>query len=277
MIKLCVGLLTYCDSGTHPERYKIFSECLPTLKNIAGPDVYIFAIDNGSSDDVIRDLKECQYLDEVYQATENLYDILAVNLLIRKAEELNSEYVMHLEDDFFFYRGNFLNSCIEFFDTNKECGYLRILKYDIHNMPIYDKLSGHKDTDRSNCQRHYNNISKELLQWTERQRIGDFDFYTNNWHWYNFANICRTEVFKRIVPTYSTPPLQALEGEMMKNYHMLDLKTGVMDQGVVEHVGTFDKKTSLRLSFKNPETHEPKNQFPVVTMKSINAELDKIL
>ena len=176
------------------------------IKNIAGPNVYIFAIDNGSSEDVIRDLKECQYLDDVYQATENLYDILAVNLLIRKAEELNAEYVMHLEDDFFFYKDNFLSSCIKFFEANKDCGYLRILKYDFNNKHIYDKLAGHPDMDISNCQRHYNNISKEPLFWTQKQRIDDFDFYTNNWHWYNFANICKTSIFKKIVPSYDTAP-----------------------------------------------------------------------
>ena len=63
----------------------------------------------------------------------------------------------------------------------------------------------------------------------------------------------------------------------MKNYNLLNLKTGVMDSGVVKHVGSFNKKTSLRLSFKDPKTHEPKKQFPIVTIKSINDELERLL
>tara|TARA_Y100000310_G_C20618696_1_gene782064 strand:+ start:285 stop:1052 length:768 start_codon:yes stop_codon:yes gene_type:complete len=255
----------------------VIKKCLPTLKHVAGPETYIFAIDNGSSDDVIELLNSCPYLDDVYQSRNNLFDVLAVNMLKAKAEQLNAEYVMHVEDDFFFYDDNFLDPCIEFFDNNKQCGYIRILTYDFNNKHLYNKIAGHPDRDIANCQRHYNSISKDILVWSEKQKIGKFDFYKTNWHWYNFANICKTSIFKKIVPKGDIYPLQALEGQMMKNYHDLNLKTGVMDIGVVRHVGDFDKKTSLRLSFKNPESHNPDKQFPLITIKSINEELEFLL
>ena len=42
MNKLCVGLLTYCNSKTHPERYEIFKTCLSSLENLVGENVYIY-------------------------------------------------------------------------------------------------------------------------------------------------------------------------------------------------------------------------------------------
>ena len=79
MKKLCVGLLTYCNSDTHPERFEILKTCLESLKNIASDSVYIYALDNGSSEDVIESLRDSPHIRDVYVARNNLYDILALN------------------------------------------------------------------------------------------------------------------------------------------------------------------------------------------------------
>ena len=55
------------------------------------------------------------------------------------------------------------------------------------------------------------------MQWSLKNTVGNFDFYLTNWHWYNFPNICRTDVFEKIIPKSDCFPLQFLEGEMMKN------------------------------------------------------------
>ena len=277
MDKLCIGLLTYCNSDTHPERYEIFKMCLSSLRNIACENVYIYALDNGSSQDVIDDLNSSSYIDAVYLSRNNLYDFLAVNFLVKKANSIDAKYVMHLEDDFLFYKGDFLDSCINFLKKNNDCGYLRILKYDFNNKLVYDKIGNHKNKDMQNCQRHYNNISKDPLVWSEKQRIASFDFYKTNWHWYNFANICRLSVFEKIVPQYDCYPLQLLELEMMKNYHRLSLLSGVMDVGVVSHMGRFNKKTSTRLSFRNESPHEPKKEFPLLKIQDILDEIEYLL
>jgi len=277
MINLCVGLLTYCNSSTHPERYEILKTCLESFKNLASEDVCIYAIDNGSSEDVIATLKDSPYIQDVYQSRNNLYDILALNFLARKAEKINAKYVMYLEDDFLFYDNKFVNPCIEFLENNVDCGYVRILKYDFNNKIKYDKLANHPEKDTANHQRHYNNVSKERLLWSKKSNFGKFDFYKNNWHWYNFPNICRIEVLKKILPKSDCYPLQSFEGDLMKNYHNLNLKTGVMDKGVVTHVGAPNKKTSLRLFFKNPKTHDLKKQFPLVKIKSIEDEIEFLL
>ena len=196
MHKLCVGLLTYCNSKTHPERYEIIKKCVDSFKNLVEENVYIYALDNGSSSDVIEYLRASPYIDDIYEARNNLYDVLAVNFLIKKAKQINATYVMHLEDDFFFYENNFVDNAIEFLEKNSGCGYLRILKYDWHNKEIYNKLANHPDKDLANCQRHFNAITNEGLIWARmNENIGNFCFYVTNWHWYNFANICRLEVF----------------------------------------------------------------------------------
>ena len=277
MNKLCVGLLTYCDSKTHPERYAILKRCLTGLENIANENIYVYALDNGSSKDVIDLLKSCPYLKEVYESRNNLYDVLGMNFLVKKAKQINSEYVMYLEDDFLFYDKDFLDPCIEFLENNKDCGYVRILKYDYNNQILYDKLSNHPNKDKANHQRHYNNISKEALSWSSKTTLGNFNFYKNNWHWYNFPNICRRDILEKIIPKHDCHPLQALEGEMMKNYHNLGLRTGVMDRGVVTHVGAPSKKTSLRLFFKDPTIHDPTKQFKLIEIKKIEEEIEFLL
>ena len=277
MTKLCIGLLTYCNSATHPERYEILQACLTGLKAIANENMYIYALDNGSSQDVINALKSSPYIQDVYQSRNNLYDVLALNFLVRKGEEINAKYVMHLEDDMLFYDTGFIDPCIEFLENNSDCGYVRILKYDFNDKAKYDKLADHPEKDTANHQRHYNNVSKENLMWSKKMRFGKFDFYKNNWHWYNFPSICRIDVLKKILPKSDCYPLQPFEGDLMKNYHDLNLRTGIMDKGVVTHIGAPNEKTSLRLFFANPNSHDPKKQFPLIKIENIEDEIGFLL
>ena len=61
-----------------------------------------------------------------------------------------------------------------------------------------------------------------------------------------------------------------LEMEMMKNYQKLNLLVGVMDKGVVEHMGHFNQKTSLRLSYGI-------EQFPMIKIKNVEEETRYLL
>ena len=273
--KLCVGLLTYCDSIKLPKRFDIFKECLSSLKNIKSENVYIYAIDNGSSQDVVKQLKDCEYIDDVYVSSKNLYDVLAVNLLSEKAKQVGAEYVMHLEDDFLFYKNDFVDSCISFLEKHDQCGYVRILKYDFNNKDVYDKLSKSNKRDIENCQRHYNQITKNSLMWTKKQVLGEFEFYLNNWHWYNFANICKLSVFDKIIPKEDCYPLQHLEKIMIKKYHNLNLFTGVMDLGVVSHVGKFNVSMSTRHAVQE---NSGKNEItPIISIEEVRDEIKKLL
>jgi hypothetical protein len=272
MTKLCVGLLSYCDSKAYPKRFEIFKKCLEGLKLIADEDVYIYALDNGSSEDVFNLLKNSPHISAVYKSRENLFDVLAVNLLVRKAKEIGAKYVMHLEDDLLFYDNrNFLESCIDILEKNKDCGYVRILKYDFNNKEMYDKFSNHPKKDTGNYQRHYNNITKAPLVWSNAVTWGNFNFYMTNWHWYNYPNICRLDVLEKIIPKDDCYQMMHLEGEMMKKYNDLQLFTCVMDLGVVSHIT--GKDTSIRILQKACL----KKEFPLIAIEKINKEIEYFL
>jgi hypothetical protein len=277
MTDLCIGLLCYCDSNIFPERFEILKRCINSLSNIKEKNVYIYAIDNGSSAEVINFLNSSENIDDVHQSSKNLYDVVAVHLLSKKAKNIGAKYVMHLEDDFLFYGNNFLNSALTFLNKNLDCGYLRILKYDYDNKSIYDKFSGVKNIDKANAQRHYNTISKEQLVWQDLGLIDNFRYFKTNWHWYNYANICRSKVFEKIIPYEDCHPLQSLEGYMMRSYQNLNLMTGVMNMGVVSHEGVFNKKTSQRYAVLNGNLGSESSKLPLIKFEDVQKELKVLI
>jgi len=273
--KLCVGLLTHCDGDKSPERFGILKKAVDSLQNLKRDDVYIYAWDNNSSKEVCEFLKSKDFFDALYFSKQNMYDLVAVHKLIEESEKINAEYVCHLEDDFYFYENDFLDSCFEFLDKNKGCGYLRILKYEYDNKEFYDKFLQHPLRDEANCQRHFNQITKESLEWEDAGHFEDYQFYKNNWHWYNYANICRAEVFRKIIPNHDHRPLQKLEGHMMEKYNELGLKVGVMDSGVVTHLGHFTEKTSQRINLMSKNQELPLIKYEEILQEIKSCDLYK--
>ena len=254
MKKLCIGLLTFCNDKTMPKRYEIFKKAINSLVQITKNrnDVFVYVWDNGSSKNVKNfRLSKKDIFDKIYFSKQNLYDFAAVVKLVKIAKSLNAEYVCHLEDDFLFYEksDNFLDNCYQFLENNLDCGYLRIVKYEYDKKEKYDKFLNHPQKDTSNCQRHFNNITKQNLKWEGPEFIGNNRFYKNNWHWYNYPNICRTSVFEKIIPDSDNGPLHQLEGYMMRKYHDLGLKVGILDKGVTTHLDQdLNKDTSVRIN-----------------------------
>ena len=269
-IKLCIGLLTHCNDVENPERFEILKKSVDSLERLVSPEVYIYVWDNCSTPGVREYLQSKNIFNEMHFSDENLYDVVAVHKLVQVSEKLGAPYVCHLEDDFLFYDHKFVDACCEFLDTNKDCGYLRILKYEFDRKHVYDKFMQHPLLDAANCQRHFNQITKESLEWESAGNILDFQFYKNNWHWYNYANICRREVFKSIIPHEDHEPLQRLEGYMMQKYEDLGLKVGVLDLGVVSHIGQFTEKTSQRIKLISQ-----KKQLPTISYKGVLREIEK--
>ena len=250
-MKICIGLLTYCNTEKSPERFQVMQKCIDVLgefKERYGDQVYLYAWDNGSSDDVKAYLSNKTFFDEIVFSDKNLFDVVAVHFLARKAREVGADYVMHLEDDLFFYDFDFLPDAVRFLETHKDCGYLRILKYEYDNQKKYTKNSNHPNPDRANWQRHYNNNNGDKLVWEETEFESSYDFLKTNWHWYNFVNLSHIDIFEKLLPHHDMRPLQGLEGHMMREYHKLGLKVGVLDGGAVTHLGLFNTKTSARLA-----------------------------
>jgi len=253
MKNLCMGLLTFCDDKKMPKRFETLKKAINSLERVVKDrdDVFLYVWDNGSSKNV-KDflLSKKNVFDEIYFSNKNLYDFVAVTKLKQMAKKINAKYVCHLEDDFLFYEDgcDFLDSCYQFLDNHKDCGYLRIVKYEYDDKERYDKFKNHPNKDVGNCQRHFNNITKEKLSWEGPYEIGGKLFYKNNWHWYNYPNICRTTVFEKIIPEHDNGPLHQLEGHMMRKYEQLQMKVGILDKGITTHLDQkLDKSTSTRI------------------------------
>ena len=180
-VKLCIGLLTHCDAKETPERFEILKKSVNSLEAIESPNVYIYVWDNGSSEEVRDFLKEKNFFSEIHFSDENLYDLVAVHKLVQVSEKLKAPYVCHLEDDFLFYKHDFVDASCKFLDDNPDCGYLRILRYEFNRRHVYDKFLKHPKMDSANCQRHFNQISKSNLFWEKSENLEGFQFYKNNW------------------------------------------------------------------------------------------------
>ena len=234
-IEHCIGVLSYCDSEKTPDRYKRLKESILSINSLKNDKNYIFLWDNGSSEDIKEFLSQCSFFDDIFFSNKNLMDNGPITLLNMKAKELGAKFVTFLCDDSLVYDKNAISHCFDFLKANDDCGYVRILKYEIEKWFNYDKIYKNPQTDIANAQRHYNNISKEKLEWQFAGNFGEYRFFKNNWHWTEFPNVCRSDIFDKIVPKSDCGPMQALEGRMMKNYHDLNLKTGVLDMGAIAH------------------------------------------
>ena len=188
-----------------------------------------------------------------------MFDNATLTLLNIKAKEYNADYVTYLTDDILVLDPDPVDSCFKFLELeeNKDCGYVRMLKYEYDRMFVYDKYKKNSLTDIGNCIRHFNDIENVPLKWEKCGYIDGHRFFKNNWHWTLFPSICRATVFDKIIFKSDCPPLQEIERLMMYNYHDLKLKTGVLDLGAVSHIqGGFSDSDSCRVkatAYKKPK------------------------
>ena len=249
-INHCIAVLSFCDDKISPERFEINKRCLKSMEKLKSDNNYIFVWDNNSSDDVKDFLKSCTFFDDIFFSDKNMYDNVAMTMLYFKAKQLGAKYVTFLCDDNYVFDENAIVAAQEFLDKNEDCGYIRILKYEFDNKQLYNKIHPVKGADKGNWQRHYNNITKKDLVWENCENIHGYRFFKNNWHWTEFPNLCKFEIFEKIFPRRDCGPMMVLEGTMMRNYNDLDLKTGVLDMGAITHIQDgFSTSASLRVKY----------------------------
>jgi len=248
-IKHCIGVVSWCNSDENPDRFARLKESILSHASLKRDDNYIFLWDNGSSEDVKEFLKSCNFYDDIYFSPKNLYTNVMEALLNLKAKELNAEYTTLLAHDYLIYDHNAVLSCIDFLDENIDCGYVRMLRFEVGNQEIYNKMGNNPRKDMAHQVTLHNIVAGQPLLWEGPQLINNHPFYKNNWHWSEFPNVCRAEVFDKIFPKTDCGPLQALESVMMINYNLLNLKTGVLDGGAALHNQLdFSMSGSLRVN-----------------------------
>ena len=257
MTKHCIGVVTYTDLEVNLERFDIIKKSLKSLKKLKNKNNYMFLWDNNSSPEVKLFLKSLDFFDDIYFSEINYYDNAPLLLIKMKAEELNAEYVTYIEDDLELFDPEIIEPSIDFMDENDDCGCIRLLKFEKQKEHVYDKLNRNKNTDHGNAIRLFNSISNKKLNWEKiSKRIKNYQFYKNNWHWTNFPNISRLKVFKEILFKDDCPPMNGVEGLMMKNYENLNLKVGVADGGAFNHMQ--QPNGSTRVKAKLNMGHRPK-------------------
>ena len=254
----CLGVVSYCKSDEMPERFERLKESITSMRSLKNDNNFMFLWDNGSSKDVREFLKSCDFFDNIFFSSQNLYDAGPICLLNILAQKLGAKYVTFMEDDNLVFDADAIPCCFEFLKNNPDCGYVRLLKWESTNMKIYDKFADHPQKDISHMCSHFNCVAtgeERHLKWEEPQKYynvinpkKEYTIHKNNWHWTEFPSICRAEVFDKIVPSDNFGVLQGLEKFMMDEYHKLSLKTGALDGGAILHNQPgFGPKVSLRV------------------------------
>ena len=253
----CIGVVSYCKSEEMPERFKRLKESISSMRSLKNDNNFMFLWDNGSSPDVIEFLKSCDFFDNIFFSSQNLYDSGPICFLNILAKKLNAKYVTFMEDDNLVFDADAIPSCFEFLKRNPDCGYVRMLKWESQRMEIYDKFANHPQKDLAHMCSHFNCMAEgkdQQLKWEEPQTYHCIDvdkkytLFKNNWHWTEFPSICRADVFDKIVPRDHFGVLQGLEKFMMSEYHKLNLKTGILDGGAILHnQAGFGPDASLRV------------------------------
>jgi len=247
MSKVCLLVCTYCPSPKSA-REELIWRCLNSVKKLKstyGSDICVVIWDNNSISPFQEKLKSLSWMDRLILCNENLYDYGAVHGLSILAEDMKIPYVIYCNDDIEFLRFDFLEECKEVLEEHPHAGYARLNLFDFYRLQIFDKQSVDPYRDESNSQRIYNWTSKEQVDYRRIHYGGLYEYFLTNMHWHLFPGLCKTSIFKELCPFKDHSPLQSLEGYMIKNYHLLNLKTIVLNKGVCHHMGV--QKLSMRL------------------------------
>lgn len=258
--KICtVGIISWCDEKKYPQRFKVFQECLDAfLKFIPRDLCNTVIVDNNSSEEVRKLISGKKFFDTKIFLPENIHDVGAYAVLAKVCNNAGSEFFLPIENDYVFFRKNFLKESIDMLKRSPKSGYVRLLKFSLEKKALYDKLKARaKSKVRPNAVRMYNYISKDPLFWAG-PIIDDSgnNFYINNWHWQTFGSLTSIDLWDKIFPKLNgkIPAYQHAELIMMQNYQKLGLQTLVLDGGAFEHKDpksmyqSFDKRFFVQSS-----------------------------
>ncbi len=270
--RIVIGIITFCREDMDL-RFQIMKKALPELSKLKKENVIFTLWDNNSCQKVKNFLQTLDFIDYKYFSDKNFYDVAPIQFLSQAGQTLGTDYVCHMEDDLLICNENSakeLQSLMDWMDQNEDVGGSRILRWEMNNIEKYNKRGIHPDLDRANMQTHMNVATNEKLN-IEQICLYDLDTQEEickvgktNWHWYNFPVVCKTSVYKDIIPLGDIEPLQAQEGYMMKKFAETKLKLGAHDGGLVTHLAppTPNSKTSAR--------HHMKNMFAKLKDKPVN-------
>lgn len=241
--KICtVGLISWCDPKKFPKRFRVFKECVSSFQKYLPRDRCRFVlVDNNSPKEVADYIKSLRFFDKRIILPKNIHDIGAYAVLAKVCSDFKTEFFLPTENDYVFFRKNFLVEACDFLKRTPNCGYVRLLKFEYEKKDTYDKvLNTKKGLYNPNAVRMYNLITKKKIFWAGPV-IDDSgnSFYINNWHWMTFGSLTTITLWDKIFPKFTegskVPAYQFAELSMIKKYNDLGFQTLVLDGGAFSH------------------------------------------
>lgn len=240
--KLAIGYLTYVNHKNYAYRLEDFKFSLDSFLKIQNKNCEFLSVDNLSLDEV-KGSFPANWLKFHY--SKNFFDIALFYTTVWYANKNKIPYVLFSYDDFIVENQEGLNDVITFMDENPDVHCTRVTAYDFENSFKYDSSKTPKQIN-PDAIRHFNDVTNEVLRWSEKISIGNSNFYKNNWHYTSRPCVWRTDVFLNALENSgleNIPILQGFEGWAKTYFNKIGLVTGVMDGGIMR---TTDVRRSAR-------------------------------
>jgi len=262
MKRAAIGYLTYVTEKNKSVRLSDFYKSLKSLSLLDKQISDIISIDNSSIFEVRDALSKNETFDFKFHYEKNFYDVALFYTTMWYAKINCLDYVCFLYDDFIVY-DDALQDSIAFLDSNNEVSCVRIPAYDFANQKYFDVNFTPKSINPDSV-RHYNSVTSEELNWQGPFNVKNHNFYVNNWHYTSRPTIWRREYFEKILDSQGSTSkvLQGFETWACKAFFNANLKTGVLDKGMV-------KTTPVSNSARGLEIHASKEKSLEISVDSM--------
>lgn len=265
--KLAIGYLTYVNHKNYQYRLQDFSLSLASFSAIQNQQYDFLSVDNLSLEEVKSAIPSTW---KKFHYMGNLYDVALFYTTTWYAKVNNIPYVLFAYDDFIVENAEGLNDVVTFMDQNPDVHCTRVTAYDFENNFKYDSAKTPKQSN-PDAVRHFNDVTNQPLKWSEKIRVGNTDFYKNNWHYTSRPCVWRTDVFLNAIENSALeniPILQGFEGWAKGYFNNLGLVTGVMDGGVM-------KTTDVRRSARTNELQLDREMSVRIARKELRAAFEE--
>jgi len=233
MKRVAIGYLSYVTEKNKSVRLPDLYKSLRSLSLLDKEISDIISIDNSSISEVREALNKNEVFDFKFHYEKNFYDVALFYTTMWYARLNRLDYICFLYDDFIVY-DDALQDSITFLDSNNEVSCVRIPAYDFSNQKYFDVNFTPKSINPDSV-RHYNSVTTKELTWQGPFKVKNHNFYVNNWHYTSRPTIWRREYFEKILDSQgpTSKVLQGFESWACKAFFNSNLKTGVLDKGMV--------------------------------------------
>lgn len=267
MKRMVVGYLTYINEVNERKRLQDFNNSLKSMSLLKNEKLEFISVDNNSTNEVRESLLKNELFSRHFHYKKNYFDVALFYTTTWYADQISADYVCFLYDDFIVY-DNAVDDVIQFMDSNPEVSCTRIPIYDFNNKNLFDSEFTSKSIN-PDAIRHYNYVLNKELSWEGPFRVGNHDFYKNNWHYTSRPTVWRTKPFIESLKKQGemSKVLQGFEKWAYSAFR--NLTVGVLDGGMA-------KTTPLANSARGLEIHPSKEVSLEISVDSMFDEFKSL-